>query len=195
MARSPSAATPLPKSSVPQSPVHDADESPSQPVPFPPPQTFDILPQLHGLLVRLLAPPTTAGGPSGGARDDATGPSTGPGQSQNQQQQQSLVADNENNNNNGASQTLPSSAAQGPASVTAEIAALGPNAPAPLDAKDLPTEANSIKIRAQKAQAVVDGLPDVHRSVEEQELEIDELEGRIAKLKSVVSEFGRRAGT
>lgn len=184
--RSPTAATPLPKSSsVPQSPWKELpppSASPNQPVPFPPPQTFDFLPQLHGLLLRLLAPPTNSGGPSSGrVGEDAaapSGPSTA-GPSQTQQPQE---------NNNVAPQVAPGT-------IAAEIAALGPNAPPPLDAKDLPTEASSIKIRIQKAQAVVDGLPDVHRSVEDQELEIDELEDRIAKLKSAISEFGRRAGT
>lgn len=199
MASRPSAApTPLPRtSSLPQSPVRDASPPPQQPVPFPPPQTFDALPQLHGLLLRLLAPQTAAEGPSDGARagDDATRPSSaGPGQSQTQHQQQPLVAGNENSGSNGVPRTIPSSAAPG-ASVAAEIAALGPNAPPPLDAKNLPTEASSTKIRIQKMQAVVDGLPDVHRYIEEQEREIEELEGRIAKLKSTVSEFGRSAGT
>lgn len=78
--------------------------------------------------------------------------------------------------------------------MAAEIAALSSNAPPPLDIKDLPTEASSIKIRIQKAQAVVEGLPDVQRSVAEQDQEIDELEDRIAKLQSVISDFGRRAG-
>lgn len=79
--------------------------------------------------------------------------------------------------------------------MAAGVAALGSNAPSPLDVKDLPTAASSIKIRIQKARSVVDGLPDVHRSVEEQEQEIEELEERIAKLKEAISEFGRRAGT
>lgn len=133
--------------------------------------------------------------------EDATGPvpPSGPStaqqsQSQQQQHQHSIPADSGNNNNNGP-QTVASTAAPGTASVAAEIAALGPNAPRPLDAKDLPTEASSIKIRIQKTQAVVEGLPDIHRSVGEQEREIEELETRIAKLTSVISEFGRRAGT
>ena len=86
-----------------------------------------------------------------------------------------------------------SSAAPGSASAAAEIAALSSNAPPPLDIKDLPTEASSIKIRIQKAQAVVESLPDVQRSVVEQEREIKELEHRISRLKSVISDFGRRA--
>lgn len=201
--RSPTAVTPLPRtSSVPQTPFKESTTAPDQPVPFPPPQTFDILPPLHSLLLRLLAPQTNTEGPSDSVRvgDDATGQvppsgpsSAAPGQSQNQQQQQSLGGDQGNNTSN-EPQTGPPSAAPGPASVAAGIVALGPNAPAPLDVKDLPTEASSIKIRIQKAQTVVEGLPDINRSVEEQEDEIAELETRIAKLKSAISEFGKRAG-
>lgn len=202
--RSPTVTTPLLKtSSVPQSPIKEATPSPHQLIPFPPPQTFDVLPQLHGLLLRLLSPPTTAEGPPGDVRggEDGTGAvpssglsSAGPGQTQTQQQ--SLVADTENNNIGRAPPTIPIPSSGAPAAtMAAEVAALGPNAPPPLDIKYLPTAASSIKIRIQKAQSVVDGLPDVHRTVEEQEQEIEELEGRIAKLKCAISEFGRRAGT
>ena len=38
------------------------------------------------------------------------------------------------------------------------------------------------------------GLPDISRSVEEQEVEIQELEEKIGRLKAVVKDFGRRAG-
>lgn len=77
--------------------------------------------------------------------------------------------------------------------MAAEIAALGSNAPPPLDIKDLTTEASSIKIRVQKAQSVVEGLPDVQRSIKDQNNEIEELEDRIARLQSVISDFGKRA--
>jgi hypothetical protein len=59
----------------------------------------------------------------------------------------------------------------------------------------LPTEASSIKIRIQKAHAVVESLPDIGRSVAEQEQEIEELEDRIARLNAVLSDFGKRAET
>ncbi|BDD60014.1 hypothetical protein MAP00_005181 [Monascus purpureus] len=140
--RSPSAVTPFPKpSSVPDTPYGEASSSPSpQPVPFPSPQTFDIIPPLHGLLLRLISPQTT-----------------------------------------------------GEAALS-EVGAVGPNAPPPLDIKDLPIETNSIRIRIQKARAVVESLPDVHRTVADQEREIEELEDRIARLRSVIVEFGKRAG-
>jgi hypothetical protein len=87
-----------------------------------------------------------------------------------------------------------SSSAPVPTSAAAtDIAALGSNLSPPLDIKNLPKEVSSIKIRIQKAQAVVGNLPDVDRTVTEQELEIQELEDRIMRLKSVISDFGRRA--
>ncbi|KAJ5439453.1 uncharacterized protein N7458_010451 [Penicillium daleae] len=62
--RSPTAATPLPKSSAaPQSPLKNASEAPDT-VPFPPPQTFEIIPSLHGILLRLLSPKPAQTGPS-----------------------------------------------------------------------------------------------------------------------------------
>ncbi|PIG88275.1 hypothetical protein AARAC_005902 [Aspergillus arachidicola] len=185
--RSPAALTPLPKlSSAPQTPiVRDTTAAPStvpQPVPFPPPQTFDIIPPLHGLLLRLLSPQTNTEGVSNDTRaaEDpaaATAPtgatSTAAVQPQPHPQQQQSTAGNQNSDGHGVMPTV-SSAAPGSASAAAEIAA-------------------SIKIRIQKAQAVVESLPDVHRSVVEQEKEIKELEHRISRLKSVISDFGRRA--
>ncbi|EAW09516.1 RNA polymerase II mediator complex middle subunit MED9 [Aspergillus clavatus NRRL 1] len=162
--RSPAVVTPLPKpSSAPDTPAIKETTTNTTPhtVPFPSPQTFDIIPPLHGLLKRLLSPQTAGEGPraAGGATGE-TGPS-GSGPSQGVQQ-------------------------------PSHHPSMG-NGGLPLSTKELPTEASAIKIRIQKAHAVVEGLPDIHRSVAEQEREIAELEDRISKLKSVVSDFGRRA--
>jgi hypothetical protein len=133
---------------------------------------------------------------AGGDTSGAAGPA--PSQAQNQQQSSAAGGNANNvtnsNNNNENSQAGPSSSAPGTSSVTAEIAALGSNVPPPLDVKHLPTEVSSVKIRTQKAHAVVASLPDVDRSVAEQEAEIQELEDRIARLQSVISDFGKRAG-
>lgn len=176
---SPTAATPLPKSSAaPESPVKDAPASP-QTVPFPPPQTFEIIPPLHGILLRLLSqksPSNNADGAPGGA----TGASGAAAEGQTQGQQASAGIPG-GNNEGSASQQM------------SEVPTLDPNAHPPLDIKDLPTETNSVKIRIQKARGVVEGLPDVHRSVDEQQKEIDELEDRVARLRSVISDFGSRA--
>ncbi|PKX91963.1 RNA polymerase II mediator complex middle subunit MED9 [Aspergillus novofumigatus IBT 16806] len=162
--RSPTAATPLRKpSSAPETPmVGEPTNTAPQPVPFPPPQTFDIIPPLHGLLLRLLSAQTAGeGGPRtvGEAGGEAPSGSSGPGQG-----------------------------VQQPTSATG-------SGLAPLTAKNLPTEASSIKIRIQKAHAVVGSLPDIGRSVAEQEKEIEELENRIARLNAVLSDFGKRADT
>ncbi|KAF4762428.1 hypothetical protein HAV15_005556 [Penicillium sp. str.  len=76
-----------------------------------------------------------------------------------------------------------------------EVSVLGSSAHPPLDVKNLPTETSSVRIRIQKARTVVEGLPDVHRSVNDQKREIAELEDRVRRLRSVISDFGSRAGT
>lgn len=40
----------------------------------------------------------------------------------------------------------------------------------------------------------MEGLPDVDRTTEEQDDEIEELMARIASLRGVIADFGRRAG-
>ncbi|KAJ5986085.1 hypothetical protein N7451_010450 [Penicillium sp. IBT 35674x] len=171
--RSPTAATPLPKSSVaPESPSKDATEPP-QTVTFPSPQTFEIIPPLHGILLRLLSQNGPSDG-TGGAPGEAPG---GLGASEAHQQDQQAPS----SGNNGTSQAVQ------------EAPTLDPNAHPPLDVKDLPTQTSSVKIRIQKARAVVEGLPDVQRSVEEQQREIVELEDRVARLRSVITDFGSRA--
>ncbi|PWY92625.1 hypothetical protein BO70DRAFT_15139 [Aspergillus heteromorphus CBS 117.55] len=193
--RSPTAAmgTPLPKpSAVPETPmIKDAPTTP-QAVPFPSPQTFDIIPPLHGLLLRLLSPSNNGNDVRPGEDPNGATAPAAPGQSQSQQQQQQQQSEN-HSTHGGVLLTIPS-AGPGPVSAAAEIAALGSNIPAPLDIKNLPTEVSSIKIRIQKAHAVVENLPDVDRSVAEQEEEIGNLEDRIARLKSVIADFGQRAG-
>ncbi|MCJ1286193.1 hypothetical protein MMC26_005538 [Xylographa opegraphella] len=61
--------------------------------------------------------------------------------------------------------------------------------------KDLATEAAAIKIKIQKARVAVQVLPDVERSVAEQQAEIGELEERIREQERVlreIAEAGRR---
>ncbi|KAK2792265.1 hypothetical protein FQN52_003742 [Onygenales sp. PD_12] len=117
---------------------------------FPPPQTFDILPPLHDLLLRLASTPPNH-------------PQPQPSQPQPQQQQ--------------------------PPTRSAPI---DTTAVAQLDPKLLLSEASAVKIRIQKAKAALEGLPDMRRGVEEQEVEIEELERRIERLRGVVGELGRR---
>lgn len=68
-----------------------------------------------------------------------------------------------------------------------------PSIAEPLDPKDLPQAAVPIKLKIQKAKAAVSTLPDVERSIEEQEDEIQELQKRIGRLRGVLGELGRRA--
>lgn len=63
----------------------------------------------------------------------------------------------------------------------------------PLDPKDLPQAAVPIKLKIQKAKAVVSALPDVERTIEEQEGEIRGLQERIERLRGVLGGLGRRA--
>lgn len=113
---------------------------------------------------------------SSGASGDAT-EALGASQTQTQQ------APDENNGNPTPSNALP------------EVPVLDPSAHPPLDVKNLPTETSSVRIRIQKARTVVEGLPDVHRSVDDQQREIAELEERVRRLRSVISDFGTRART
>ncbi|KAK5225345.1 hypothetical protein LTR47_009407 [Exophiala xenobiotica] len=66
-----------------------------------------------------------------------------------------------------------------------------------LEIKDLPSQVYGIKQRITKAKAAVQVLPDVERSVEEQEREIRELQrtagllrGRLVKLAGIAAESG-----
>lgn len=61
---------------------------------------------------------------------------------------------------------------------------------APLEPKDLPTEVLAIKAMIRKALREVEKLPDMDWSVEEQEEEIKELEGRIERQKAMLKKHG-----
>ncbi|KAJ5188783.1 Mediator complex subunit Med9 [Penicillium cf. griseofulvum] len=177
--RSPPVGTPLLKSPMPETPFNKDAPTPPQTVLFPSPQTFEIIPSLHGILSRLLSSKGQQPGSS-----DAPGDTTElPGVSQTQTQQASSNTPNGGHNGNNAS----SHAVPG-------VSVLGSSTRPPLDVKTLPTETSSVRIRIQKARIVVEGLPDVHRSVDDQQREIAELEGRVRRLRSVISDFGSRAG-
>ena len=177
-----SAPTPFPKPSLsaPDTP-HGETSASSQPAPFPSPQTFDIIPPLHGLLLRLISTQTPGEAGLSGTRAPVPGVPSGTSSSAAPTHQPPSAADNH-------------ASTQPAGSLTADVGTIGGNTPVPLDIKDLPIETNSIRIRIQKARTVVEGLPDVHRTVADQEQEIEELEDHIARLRSVIAEFGKRAG-
>ncbi|CAO2656114.1 Nn.00g049170.m01.CDS01 [Neocucurbitaria sp. VM-36] len=102
---------------------------------LPPPSTFDVLPDLHKLLKRLLE--TSAQPPA----------------------------------------ATPSSAQ--------------PPADGPLDIQHVASAANDIRLKIQKARRAVLALPDIDRTCEDQEDEIEDLEARIARLKASLRELGR----
>ncbi|KAI9834210.1 MAG: hypothetical protein M1819_003048 [Sarea resinae] len=56
-----------------------------------------------------------------------------------------------------------------------------------LEAQHLPTEAAAIKIRIQKARAAIESLPDMDRTVVEQEAEIRELEEKAKRQREVLA--------
>lgn len=61
----------------------------------------------------------------------------------------------------------------------------------PLDIQHVATAANDVRLKIQKARRAVMALPDVDRTCEDQEEEIDDLEDRIASLKASLRELGR----
>lgn len=64
----------------------------------------------------------------------------------------------------------------------------------PLDPKDLPTEVLAIKAKIRKALRELEKLPDMELTVEEQESDIRELEGRIERQKGMLGALGAMAG-
>jgi len=61
-----------------------------------------------------------------------------------------------------------------------------------LEPQHLATEASAIKIRLQKARAAVQALPDMGRTIEEQEVEIRELEERVRAQREVLAGLRKR---
>ena len=64
----------------------------------------------------------------------------------------------------------------------------------PVNIKDLPTLIYPIKQKILKGKAAVQALPDIERSVMEQEEEIRMLEGRVKGLRGRLGELGEIAG-
>ena len=125
-------------SATPPAPLHSSTS------PLPPPSTFDILPPLHNILLRLLLPPPQL--PSGVV------PTTIPGLD-------SLLS-----------------------------------SPDYLAPKSLGTATSEVKNKIKKARVAVQGLPDVDRAIEEQEVEIEELEREVERLKGVIKGIAESAG-
>jgi hypothetical protein len=69
----------------------------------------------------------------------------------------------------------------------------GNSSVAPMTLQELPAAIQPIKTQILKAKAAVQSLPDVDRTVEEQEVEIKRLEVKIAGLKKRLALLGSRA--
>lgn len=63
----------------------------------------------------------------------------------------------------------------------------------PLEPQHLAVEASTVKIKLQKALAAVEALPDMDRTLEQQELEIQELEERITRQRQMLATLAERA--
>lgn len=59
-----------------------------------------------------------------------------------------------------------------------------------LDISNLDTAASSIRLKIQKAKQIVANMPDVERTVEEQEEEIAELEVRVERQRAMLKRLG-----
>ena len=59
-----------------------------------------------------------------------------------------------------------------------------------LDISNLDTAASAIRLKIQKAKQVVANMPDVERTVEEQEEEIAQLELRVERQKAMLKKLG-----
>lgn len=64
----------------------------------------------------------------------------------------------------------------------------------PLSPKSVPLETAKIRHKIQAARQLVDGLPDIERTVEEQEQEIRQLEEVIQRRREVLARLGSIAG-
>lgn len=77
----------------------------------------------------------------------------------------------------------PSATAASPPTPSPSLAASGTG---PLTIKDIPAATDQLKHKLQRARAQVKELPDIDRSIADQEEEIRELEERITKQKAAI---------
>lgn len=136
---------------TPNFPITDSESDEIRPHTLPPPQTFDFLPPLHGILARLLVPSPNSSISQLGALPDGTnaGHHTG-----------------------------------------SETASIKGDSDKFLDIQHLGAASAGIKVRIQKARQAIKDLPDIDRTIEEQEQEIRELEQRIEEMKDVLTRVG-----
>jgi hypothetical protein len=132
--------------------------------PLPPPSTFSILPDIYILLARL----------------NLLHQSQLNGHSQPSQTQAS------------STQHLPSQT-QSSATTGSQIPPSILNGATLLELKDLPGQIYPLKQKLARARAAVEELPDVERTVEEQEVEIQRLEAMVKALRTRLGGLGEIA--
>ncbi|MCJ1270747.1 hypothetical protein MMC22_010644 [Lobaria immixta] len=84
-------------------------------------------------------------------------------------------------------------AASSPLATSSSPHLINAAATAPLSPKDLTTASSAVKIKIQKARVAVQRLPDINRSVQDQQHEIRELEDEVARLRGVLAALGEGA--
>jgi small-conductance mechanosensitive channel len=84
--------------------------------------------------------------------------------------------------------TPPTTAAASPPTPSPSLLATGSG---PLTIKDIPAATDQLKHKLQRARAQVLALPDIDRTIADQELEIRELEARIASQRAVLESLAR----
>ncbi|KAM7204620.1 RNA polymerase II transcription mediator complex subunit 9 domain containing protein [Rhypophila sp. PSN 637] len=147
------------------------------------PDAVDILTELTAILTKLRAsqnlPPVGLSTPALGGLATLPGATPGPG----------LGA---------TSHSQPSGATPAPGPGTTPLPSGTPNAGSGFTARELTTATDNIKHKLQRARAAVKTLPDVHRTVDQQEAEIRELEERrkkqiamLARLRDEGLQFAR----
>ncbi|OAP65488.1 hypothetical protein AYL99_01460 [Fonsecaea erecta] len=204
------------------SPATPATAHPDIP-PFPSPSTFSILPDIWLLLARLNIlhhPPQQLQQQQQQQQQQQTTQAQTNGHHQTPQQQQTQHPPPSSSHGHPTSQTAPSSTpsqqsqtlptqphshshsqqSQSQPPLPSAGSATGPAATAPifhgaplLDLKDLPAQIYPLKQRLAKARAAVTGLPDVARTVEEQEAEIHRLERMVKGLRGRLGLLGEMA--
>jgi hypothetical protein len=135
--------------------------------PFPSASTFAILPDIYLLIARLNI-------------------------LQQQQQPKSQTTSQPSQTQQSQTQSAGPSQAAAASSSSSQPPAHLQTGPA-LDIKDLPAQVYKIKQRLEKARAAVSALPDIQRSLEEQEREIQDLERHVGLLKGRLHKLGRIA--
>ncbi|ETS83661.1 hypothetical protein PFICI_05537 [Pestalotiopsis fici W106-1] len=154
-----------------------ADQEPTTPLALPPglsPDQLDIMTELSSLLARLRAPVTLPGTSTTGQTPAAPTPSQQPSGSQSQSQSQPLPPPP-------PSSSSAAAAAAAAAATQSQGSSSNSTAVGDISLRDFPASTDHLRLKLQEAKAVVLALPDMDKSVAQQEAEIRQLEDRIRR--------------